>query len=123
MTVRSVRVCARDRSTDTQIEVVAGQRLRFEATGCWTDWRTRCDADGYLRWYLRPTRALWRVPHAALFALCGSIIGATNTTFAIGRSATIEMPSSGRLMLFANDVAFMYRNNSGEITVTIEALD
>lgn len=123
MTVRTVRVCARDRSTDTHIDVVAGQRLRFEAVGYWSDWGTRCDADGYDAWYLRPTRALWRVPTAPLFSLCASIIGDATTDFAVGRSATIAMPSSGRLALFANDVAFMYRNNSGELTVTIEALD
>lgn len=120
MTMRTVHVCARDKMTDTHLHVVAGERVRFDAEGTWVDWRERCDADGYDAWHLRPTRALWRVPKAPLFSLCGSIIGDATTRFHIGRSAVIEMPASGRLVLFANDVAFMYFNNSGEITVTIE---
>lgn len=121
MSTHRICVPARDPMTDTHIDVVAGQRLGFEAAGTWTDWGETCDADGYDAWYLRPTRGLWRVRRARLFALCGAIVGEGTTCFPIGRSATLEMPAAGRLKLFANDVPFMYFNNSGEISVTIGA--
>lgn len=116
---RVLRVSSRERLNDTRLDVVRGQTLRFSAIGLWTDWMISTDADGFENGLMALAAGSRRIPDAPWFHLCGAIGSEDQAVFAIGRQATVVMPASGRLYLFANDAPGAYWNNRGAIQVTI----
>jgi len=108
---------AKRKWNDTGIELVSGHEYLFKATGRWTDWGTVCDADGYASPNPTLQAAEWlrRSPRSRWFALIGALDANKLTHFEIGRSRSLIMPASGILTCFANDVAWMYWNNSGSV--------
>ena len=109
----SVVVHASRRWTDSGVDVVAGERWRLVSSGEWTDWRIKCDAAGFDEPRLRLFEPLRRLPTAPWFGLVASIDKTRHTFTYVGREADLVPARSGRLYLFANDVAGMYWNNSG----------
>jgi len=103
----------------TGFHVKAGKTYRFHASGEWDDLSHHCKADGYPSpWYLSPWVVIRRVPSARWFALIGTVEGADR--FVIGIDRTWTAPRDGELWCYANDVWFMYFNNSGFVTLQIE---
>jgi hypothetical protein len=102
---------------------------RFAAEGQWFDSTIATDARGYsstrARWYAVPVMfaatPIRRVPTASWFELIGEVPGGSKHFVRIGHILGSEWPAdaSGELVAFANDVNFMYGNNSGEVTLTV----
>ncbi len=115
----------------TGLEVAAGERYRYAATGKWKDWNRVVDATGWKRW---PLERWNRVPGAAFFCLCGCVGTDDRNAFAIGETLDWIVPAAvagftdRQLNLFANDWRWMYFNNhelppeAGPLTVTITRL-
>lgn len=137
---RRVRVVARTFVNWTGITFMAGQRYRFEVVsdppfenGLWVDSGVRTTADGFstcpIDALCAPFRALRRIPDANWFVLSGGIgdssplAGDLRHRFPIGDRRTVTAPSTGHLGLFANDVATMYWNNEGAITMAITRIE
>lgn len=101
----------------------AGTSYRFSATGTWKDWSIECDATGYESFKLRPFERLRRMRHARWFSLIGVVDKAKETCFDIGllieSGGTYTAAVDGTLFCFANDVSFMYWNNSGVIDLEV----
>lgn len=118
---RAVRIESRRKWNVTDIELVKGQTYSFEATGEWRDARRRCGPDGYPspNWILRSAEHCRRVPGENWFSLIGSLDSNPLTAFVIGKSNRIAVVDTGVLTCFANDVAFMYWNNSGNLNLQI----
>jgi len=117
-----MQVCAANLWNDAMLTVSKGQTLRFAASGVWSDWGRICGSAGYESTpLLRPFEGLRRMPSAQWFELVGCVDRRLDQCFAIGDAAQAIAPAAGRLFLFANDVAFMYWNNTGSLDVTIEA--
>ena len=104
----------------TGYQLVAGHTYRFRASGEWKDKTNVCGPSGYSRWYLTPWAPLRRYVRAPWFALIGTIDGAQS--FVIGNEREWTAPTNGELWCYANDVWFMYGNNSGSITLQVEDL-
>ncbi len=115
---------ARNRWNDTQITIKKGEIYYFESSGFWQDLSNTCDANGYnsTSSLLRSTEWLRRFPKANWFALIGSTGHSQKNFFEIGNKATITVEKEGLFSCFANDVSFMYGNNSGEIKLNIKRL-
>lgn len=111
--------------TDLMLE--AGHSYDFSATGTWRDANIVCDAGGYppptlsalQAVILKPFESLRRVPAWPWFSLVGAIDQDMRTAFLIGRGGRVTAPKTGMLTCFANDVPFMYWNNSGIVTLTV----
>ena len=112
----------------TGLTVVKKQPLVFSVNGLWKDLGISCDANGWNGKIVMPL-APWiydndlldsqkAVPGQNYMKLMGKI---GEITFEIGnvKNKTILMPDTGELVLFANDIEWLYFNNSGRITVTI----
>lgn len=110
---------AAERYNATGILVTAGQSIRVEASGEWTDWSVVTTAAGYEKILLRPFAPLRRVRSAPWFSLCGSVGASDAHLFAFEADGTTVAPASGPLYLFANDIWFMYWNNKGSLLVTV----
>jgi hypothetical protein len=108
---------------DSGVDVVSGQVFNFAVpTGEeWTDWRNRCDADGYSSTPLtRRLEIFRRVPKAKWLQLIATIGKSVRSPVVIGSQFLEFLPSSpGRLYFFANDIPWMYWNNRGMIAVRI----
>ena len=117
----AVRIESRRKWNVTDIELVKGQTYYFEATGEWRDAGRRCGPDGYPspNWILRSAEHCRRVPGENWLSLIGSLDCNPLTAFVIGKSKTIAVIDTGVLTCFANDVAFMYWNNSGNLNLQI----
>jgi len=101
-------------------DVNPGDTLSFEATGKWTDWFIRCDADGYENPFakflgIRPAYA-----SARWFALVGEVGGAQ---FLIGARSQRTFKTGGTLNVFANDLPSMRWNNKGSVDLVVRAAD
>lgn len=122
----TVSIRARTYWNDTAIHVREGERHRLHAEGSWRDLFISCGPDGYdTPWYSLPQRLagnLRRVPAVRWFALIGVVRGAERHPFLIGSRAEIDMPATGILSCFANDVPRFYWNNSGALWLTVERL-
>lgn len=122
----SVPILARSRWVTTDLQLLRGTSYSFEAIGTWTDWTITCDANGYEsngRVLLRMTEWLRRAPRQRWFALIGTIDRNMRTQFLIGTSATVVSPATGILTCFANDVAFAYWNNRGQVELRVQTID
>lgn len=101
-----------------------GLTYRITARGSWKDKETQCGPGGYASNSLlfrlaEPLRRKW---HANWFALIGSQRSLLACSFVIGESVTYRPRSDGMLWCFANDIWFMYFNNTGTVEVTVEEL-
>ena len=119
----AVKVRARRTWTDTEIDVEAGQRYRFEARGRWSDLFYRSGPEGNPK----PNRAMrrhaarLRVPTARYMALVAAVdrdLSAPIVFEGAGKAWTAER--AGRLACFANDVPGFYWNNWGALDLVIE---
>jgi hypothetical protein len=126
-----VTIRARDLWNATGVQVEPRDRYRLAASGGWTDFFIRTDADGYatdeapapVRGFLRRFEPLRRAPDARWFALMGCV-SESGAPFRIGTGTTWANRSAerGPLLCFANDVPSAYWNNLGAVRLTIERL-
>jgi hypothetical protein len=118
-----VPVYAAKRWNDSCVDVVSGQVFSFTVPNGeeWIDWQQACGADGYSSSYFtRSWETFRRVPKANWLQLIGTIGRSTKSPVIIGsKLLTFLPPFPGRLYLFANDVPWMYWNNTGMIAVRI----
>ena len=121
----TVAVHARLKWNDTGVELHAGERYSLTAIGHWSDATINSDADGYEspNILFRSLQRLRRMQNANWFALIGAVGINGETAFTIGKCAEITATVEGVLHCFANDLSFMYGNNSGFIKLTIKRLD
>ena len=118
---RTIR--ATDKAARTGLRVEEGGRYRFRTSGTWKDAWIVATPAGFERWWLRAFTPLRRLPEAPWFALCAHVDGAADRPFAIGGGLDEwHAPASGELVCFANDVPFLYGNNSGEITLQVSRI-
>jgi hypothetical protein len=129
----SARVSARAGcpANHTGIYVKSGETYRFEtpAGSHWRDFGFRVGPDGssgkFYRSYMSNFDNLGkkrRFPGAPWFALMGSTTAPEAEIFLVGKKSEHRMPSSGELLLFANDLPDLYWNNSGTIWVDVTRL-
>ena len=108
---------------DSGVHVIPGQTYDFVVPESekWIDWHIPCGADGYPSTpLLRPWEELRRVPLANWFQLIGTVGRSTKPPILIGsRLFNFLPPFPGRLYFFANDLAWMYWNNKGNIAVRL----
>jgi hypothetical protein len=113
---------ARERWTRV-CDIRQGATYAFTASGTWKDWYTDAQAKGYDRAWLKPFSGLKVMPKEQWFALIGSIDQDTDTAFLIGASYPPWIaPKTGVLYCFANDIPWMYWNNSGAVELTCTEL-
>lgn len=124
----SFTVLARRRWNDSGVLLEAGRGYRLTVADIvdWKDWWLEADPETGVRsppaWLERPwARSLRRVPNAALLALIGCIDHDPTTAFRIGRGCAYAAARTGELSAFANDVPGFYWNNSGQLTLVVEA--
>jgi len=112
------------RSNDTGIQMSPGEQYVLEAKGRWYDATISTGPDGYespnllfrlLEWLRRVSKGNW-------FALIGVIGTDDRNTFLIGNGINIPVKTGGILKCYANDLPFMYQNNSGFLTLTVERI-
>jgi hypothetical protein len=113
---------ARERWTRV-CDIRQGAAYAFTASGQWNDWNIPADPVGYDRAWLRPFAGLRVMPKEQWFALIGSIDQDTDTAFLIGASYPSWIAwKTGVLYCFANDIPWMYWNNSGAVELTCTEL-
>lgn len=118
---KAVAIFARAKWNDTTVAVRKGEVYRFEAKGTWYDANMSCSADGYPS----PSTALrvaerWRRnPSRNWFTLTGAIDQDETTSFGIGEEEEFTIPHDGILHCYANDLPFMYWNNSGSVKLSL----
>jgi len=100
----------------------------------WKDWGKEAGVEGwepesgFLKWFMSWARPLVRSPDEKLFQLmcliwhrCGDSSRSCVTQFPIKTPGRTILPSmDGEFCAYANDLPFMYWNNSGEISLVIE---
>jgi hypothetical protein len=117
-----LEVQARARRTSTSLVVAAGEQYEVSATGTWCDTEQHCcTADGYesTNAILRTSERWRRVPKARWFVLIAATREDEKRGVAVGSRGLYEPAASGTLVFFANDVSFMYFNNSGSVSVSV----
>jgi uncharacterized protein (DUF2235 family) len=117
-------VHARAKWNATPIWVSKGERYRVAASGVWHDASIPCGPAGYESSSLgfRLVAPFRRARKANWFALIGTINQTEATSFVIGDGVEIGVPRDGLLYCFANDLPFMYFNNSGTIRMIVKRL-
>jgi uncharacterized protein (DUF2235 family) len=117
----TVGVHARAKWNNTAISVSKGEKYRFEATGTWYDASIRSDPAGYESpsVLFRLVEWLRRAPKNNWFALIGSIGQQASAHFLIGNQQEKTITEDGIVYCFANDLPFLYQNNSGVVTLTV----
>jgi hypothetical protein len=113
-------IAAREKWNDTGILLVAGNEYELHASGEWYDQKNACGPDGYPSPNLALRLSEWmrREPRERWFTLIGAV-EKRGPAFPIGSGRRWQPSASGILHCFANDVSFMYWNNSGEVRLTI----
>lgn len=117
-----VKIRARCRWNSTQIEISEGEEYEFTATGKWTDFTIKKDADGYTNSYMQLFDAKKRAIHFLWFALIGSLNKNEDKYYLIGKKSNISFDEMGILYCFANDAKGFYWNNFGQISLHIKRL-
>lgn len=117
----TVGVHAINKWNDTTLEVFLGETYLFEASGRWYDAGDPCGPAGYPspNLFFRLVQWMRRVPKANWFALIGTVGQKASNPFVIGDQAQVTISENGVLHCFANDLPFMYRNNSGWVKLTV----
>lgn len=120
----NLQIQARPKWNNTQFRVVQGRRYKLFSTGTWYDASIACGPEGYKSFslFFRWAERFRRAPRADWFCLIGAFDRDKSTLFAIGRGTTIQATRNAMLTCFANDLPFMYRNNSGSVQLEIEEL-
>ena len=112
------------KNNPTGIQLVKGKKYRFSAKGTWYDAKIPSPPTGYELRRLALFKPLRRVPKAKWFSVIGNIDKSKATFFDIGSlivsNKTYTAAASGELFCFANDVIFMYGNNSGSVELMVE---
>lgn len=108
----------------TGILLEAGKTYLFHARGTWKDWYITCGPAGYARTSLKFFERFRRVPEADWFSIIGAYDGDPATSFDIGgiltrKNGSHTAPRDGELWCFANDLPWMYWNNSGAIELQV----
>jgi uncharacterized protein (DUF2235 family) len=118
---REVGVFAREQWNDTAVELRQGEIYRFEASGRWRDATIPAGPEGYASPSLsfQLLERFRRRPSAPWLALVGDLDRRPRTAFAIERGCSLEVTDAGVLQCWANDLPFMYWNNSGWVTLRI----
>ena len=118
----TVRVESRRKWTDSGVDVGAGKRYQVAVLSVhgWKDWFVPTGPAGYTRWWLAPFGFLRRARHTPWSGLIATV--GRGEPYFIGEGAEMMPPKDGRLEFYANDVPFMYRNNSGHVDVEIEEI-
>ena len=103
----------------TGYQICAGQQLNFEASGswCWGGSYDCSDANGTSGRPLPGETPVFN-PGSYMGALVGRI---GSTTFHIGSYTSIAAPASGELELWMNDNLSSYGDNSGSLSVYVNA--
>ncbi len=104
---------------DAGVDLIAGRRYRYSATGRWKDWFIRCDTDGYSNLFMDLYGWIKRTPSARWFQLIGAVDKHPAYIVKLGTSGTFTAPASGRLWAYANDAPFAYGNNSGSVELSV----
>ena len=119
-----VGVHARAKWNDTTLQLLKGEEYLIGATGRWYDASIPSGPGGYESPSLlfRLVQWLRRVPKANWFALIGAIGQNESTVFVIGENMRLEVLEDGVMYCFANDLRFLYCNNSGMVTMTVTRL-
>jgi hypothetical protein len=117
----SAVIQAREPWVSTGVYVEAGESYALSAAGTWVDKDYESGPEGYdsRKWYMHAAEWLRRYRQAKWFALIGCVGRDRNTTFVIGRGATLNAKKPGVLVCYANDVPWFYFNNKGTVTLTI----
>jgi hypothetical protein len=117
-----VTIKACQRWNDTRIDFVSGEEYDLRATGEWTDWYIRSDADGFESpgFPQKLFESLRRAPHEPWFCLMGTIGKNYISLFRIGTELHYCAKVNGRLFCFANDVYAAYWNNKGNIQLAVK---
>ncbi len=117
-------IYARRYWNEFEFPVVEGSRYRLAARGQWRDGGIECGPDGYSspNAILRLAEGVRRSPDDNWFALVGCVERKLETRFLIGGQTNWTATGTGCLSCFANDVPFMYWNNSGSLALTIQEL-
>ena len=111
-----LEVPAADQATPF-MDVQSGDVWSFNAKGSWRDWSISSGPEGYRNFIADILQIYPRCADQCWFCLCGMVEG-TGEQFAIGRGCTHRFRTSGKLVLFANDLLSRYGNNHGSVTVT-----
>lgn len=129
--IKTMMIIAKKQWNDTHIIMRKSESYNFKSSGLWKDLDIVRDANGYKsleadsriqKILMQSTEWLRRLPTSDWFKLIGSINHNKKTFFEIGSEATIDIKEEGLFSCFANDLSFMYGNNSGEIELTIKRL-
>lgn len=121
------KIEARKRFTRTGIELVAGHEYVLTAIGTWNDWFIPCGPVGYRspNILLKAFEPFRIAPHEPWFALLGSIgeLPRGEHYFLIGSQLEGFCPSvDGELFCCPNDLSFMFFNNSGFVSLSVERI-
>jgi len=123
-TTEGVEISAREYWNKTGIVLTKGKRYSFVTEGEWRDASHPCDADGWVPEWGKTTdkilEYLKRESGQRLFKLIGAV-DKKRPYIVLGAKGSFEAPASGELFCFANDVPGFYRNNSGKVTLKIQA--
>ena len=104
-------------------DIRQGATYAFTASGRWKDWYIDKAANGYDSAWLKPFAGLKVMPNAHWFALIGAIDKDKATAFLIGDAPTTWIATrNGVLYCCANDIPWMYWNNSGAVELTCTEL-
>jgi uncharacterized protein (DUF2235 family) len=124
----TVGVFASLKWNDTGLELHRGESYRFEASGRWRDATTATGPAGYASTEARFPRIFRlaegrrRQPSANWFALVGEVGRGTGRAFTIGTAGRVDVTADGILYCWANDLPFMYWNNSGNTKLVVTRL-
>ena len=113
-----IRVPSDRREVEVQ-SVSAGETWSFAATGRWKNGWVACGPDGYRNFLFDALQIEPRAAGEAWFRLIGEIRGRPGSTFAIGAGCTHTFKESGELIVFANDGADGYSDNTGAILLKL----
>jgi hypothetical protein len=116
-----VPIFARLKWNDTCVQVKPGETYNLEASGIWYDASIPCSADGYASpsFWFRLVERFRRCPAGNWFALTGSVGQDDGSSFVIGKFSELAASHDGILCCYANDLPFLYGNNSGCVQLTV----
>lgn len=123
-----LQVHADKKQNHTSLVISVGDVLYFDCRGTWKDATISCDANGwtgasvlpFAAWiydndFLNNQKVCPGFPYMHLMGKVGKQI------FPIGAGKKqIVVQDTGELILFANDISWLYWNNSGSVFVGIE---
>lgn len=127
-----VTVHARMRHNSTGIIMKAGStyRVSVDDSEKWRDGKISCNANGWstdgvrppMHWIIKKTERWRLVSDADWFMLAGTYARHRDQVFAIGSHSEFIAIHDDELLLYANDLPWMFWNNRGNLRVSIEHL-